>query len=95
MKMVFLIPCSVYFWIFLSARARLIIFCSSSRSAVPTVRVVRSLPLTWITTVTVLEARYLSSQVGHSSLAPRCSSISLARCGAKGLSNLARATRSS
>ena len=55
----------------------------------------RSLPLTWTTTVTVSEVRYLSSQVGHSSVAPRCSNISLARCGAKGFKSFARIIRSS
>ena len=43
----------------------------------------------------VVDVRYLSSQVGHSSVAFRFSSISEARCGAKGFKSFARIIRSS
>lgn len=46
MKMVFLTPFVVYFWILSSARARAMIWSSSSRAALSTVSLARSLPLT-------------------------------------------------
>lgn len=95
MKIVFLMPFSVYLVILLSARAREMIFASSSKTAVSTVILERSLPLTWMTTSAVSATRYFLSQVGHSSVASRRSSISEARCGAKGLRSLARVIRSS
>ena len=65
--------------------AREVSLSSSDRSEVEIVSLARSLPLTWTTISTVSETRYFSSQVGHSSFASKFSSISEARCGAKGL----------
>lgn len=94
-KMVFLKPDLVYFWILSLASASSLILSSCSRSDLSMVSLARSLPFTCTTISMVLDVRYFSSHLGHSSLPPSFSSISEARCGAKGLSSLARTMTSS
>ena len=94
-KMVFLTPDSVYFLILSSARVMAMTFSSSARSDASIVILERSLPLTCMMISAVSLVRYWASHFGHSSSEDNFSNISEAKCGAKGLSNLAKTIRSS